>query len=165
VKTLGVHIGFQLNILMSVLGKAVVRNDNYSKECFMWKLYNITSKTKSVHSLVVLLQRKLTHSKFHSVAVWADFLDGKGTQVDIGSDGLESAKCMLSTVLPVQSHAGSYGLANFPPSTTIGCSKKSPWIGLGKIVGVLMSIIRYERMFSLNQLRQYKFIAVDRRAV
>jgi hypothetical protein len=165
VKTLGVHIGFQLNILMSVLGKAVVRNDNYSKECFMWNLYNITSKTKSVHSLVVLLQRKLTHSRFHTVAVWADFLDGKGTQLDIGLEGLESAKCLLNSVLPVQSHCGSYGVTYSSPSTTSGGSRRSPWIGLGKIVGVLMSIIRYEKMLSLNQLRQYKFIAVDRQAV
>lgn len=150
IKTIGVHIGFQLNVFVSVLLKTLADHDRLSKKEFLWRLSCMNDKSKSIERLSRLLQTKLTNHKFHAFYSFKvrEVPELPRSEIDDDSKSDTPQRCIFPNVfLPGQSSAH---WDHKHPGT-------SRWVAMGKIVGVMLSVVRYEKMRSLNEFRRLKF--------
>ena len=156
-KNIGVHIGFQLNMIVVTLKRVVDEINADSQRIFLRKIRCRANRINCIEKLRFLLERKRTNIKFHAFVDLVQFSDDNGVREEsISGDETCSpvARRFIPTVLPLgQTHP----LTTREPYVHVTGYRLNRFAAVGRITGVLLSIIRIQKISFINELIRLQF--------
>ena len=154
-KNVGVHIGFQLNMIVVTLKRVIDEMNADSKREFLHILRRKSSRVKSIEKLRALLERKRTNVKFHAFAALVNFSNVSGeVAVSVSDDDSPTQKLLIPTVLPL---GVTHPLTTMQPYIHVTGNRLNRFAAVGRITGVLLSIIRIQKISFFNELIRLRF--------
>jgi len=154
-KAVGVHIGFQLNIIMTILKRAVDEHHGLSQRIFLRTLRSKNNRLKSINKLTDFIGKKIMNSRYHAmhdIVEYAFTSSVSGDQTSIIAQDIDSpTKRIVPTILPL---GETHPLFKIPPHVYDIGHSLNKFASVGRITGVLLSIIRIQKLAFLNELKK-----------
>jgi len=154
---IGVHIGFQLNMIVVTLKRVVDEINADSERIFLLKIRRRANRIKCAEKLDSLLKRKRLNATFHAFATlvnYSDSVDGVEEPVDDEDQVSPRSRRSMPIVLPL---GATHPLATMPPYVHVTGSRLHTFAAVGRITGVLLSIIRIQKISFVNELIRLRF--------
>ena len=153
-KNVGVHIGFQLNMIVVTLKRVIDENNADSQRIFMRNLKQRADRIRFVETMVSLLQRKKTNILFHALIDLENVAAFESEEKSENSSNNDSPKRPVPMVLPLGT---THPLAKIPPHVYDLGSGLNRFAAVGRITGVLLSIIRIQKIAFMNEIIRLRF--------
>jgi hypothetical protein len=153
-KSVGVHIGFQLNMIVVTLKRVIEENNADSQRIFMRSLKRRADRIRFVETMVALLQRKKTNVMFHAISDLEYLTTLQDVDQTENSSNNNSPKRPIPMVLPL---GVTHPLAKIPPHVYDLGSGLNRFAAVGRITGVLLSIIRIQKIAFINEIIRLRF--------
>jgi hypothetical protein len=153
-KNVGVHIGFQLNMIVATLKRVIEENNADSQRIFMRNLKRRADRIRCVETFVSLLQRKKTNILFHGLNDLENVAAFESVENSENSSNNDSPKRPVPMVLPLGT---THPLAKIPPHVYDMGSGLNRFAAVGRITGVLLSIIRIQKIAFMNEIIRLRF--------
>jgi len=156
-KAVGVHIGFQLNMIVTILKKAVDEGNANSKRIFLCTLHSLNSKSKSILRLVEFTQRKTMNLKFHATADLVEYyvISIESESANLQEESIPSpTKRIVPCILPL---GVTNTLTRISPHVYDVGPGINRYAAVGRITGVMLSIIRIQKLTFFNKLAKQNF--------
>jgi hypothetical protein len=151
-KHVGVHIGFQLNMIVTILRRVVDEHHELSRRIFLRTLRTHNNSIKSVERFVEFIKRKNINALFHSMLDLVEYsmLSTREGSHWTGDERPASPEIrIVPTILPI---GDTHPLLKVPLHVYDLGNHMNRYASIGRLTGVLLSIIRIQKLAVLNKL-------------
>jgi hypothetical protein len=145
-----------MNMIVITMKRVVDEtNEEYKRE-FMRRLRIVAARVRSVEGFVGFTQRKQANSKFHAFSTLLDLLSRSYEEIEVeeAESDEESPPRYQPIVCPL---GASHPIPKIPPHVYDIGSGLNKFAAVGRISGVLLSIIRIQKISFFNSLIRMRF--------